>query len=193
MVKEAVNVGKQCCVEGCDYKAFCKGVCKAHYMQLWTHGKIIGQVVPHSKARGGITKDNPDEYRAWNLMKRRCTNKNSKEFQYYGGRGVKVCDRWKNSFANFLQDMGKKPKGCSLDRINVNGDYCPENCRWATERQQQRNRRDNRIEPCIYPLKGRYYVQVEQHGVVKRKSCVTMEEAILARNIFTEEFDKEWR
>lgn len=190
MVKELINIGKRCSVDMCENNAFCKGLCKAHYEQKRQHGMIIGPVTKNLVARGGVTKDNPCEYRAWNLMKRRCMNKNSKDFVYYGGRGVKVCDRWINSFANFLQDMGKKPIGCSLDRINPNEGYSPENCRWATDRQQQRNRRNNRPEPCIYPLKGRYYVVVEKHGAIKRKSCTTMEEAIVARDVFTKEMDK---
>lgn len=184
-----VNKGKECSVDGCRYPAFCKTLCKAHYEQVRQHGKITGMVIPHIKARGGITKENKDEYRTWNLMKRRCFNKNTKEYKNYGGKGIGVCDRWANSFSNFLEDMGKRPNGCSLDRINCSGDYSPENCRWATDRQQQRNRSNNRKELCIYPMKKRYYVQVEKNGIIKRKMCPSMDEAIIIRDAFTKELD----
>ena len=77
-------------------------------------------------------------------MHTRCTNQNSPQFHNYGGRGIKVCDRW-SSFNNFLADMGEAPPGLSLDRIDVNGDYAPGNCRWATGVQQGRNRRNNTL------------------------------------------------
>ena len=189
MVKELINIGKRCSVDMCENNAFCKGLCKAHYEQKRQHGMIIGPVAKNLVARGGITKDNPCEYRTWNLMKRRCFNKNTKEYKNYGGKGVVVCDRWANSFSNFLEDMGKRPDGCSLDRINCSGDYSPENCRWATDRQQQRNRSNNRKEPCIYPMRKKYYVQVEKNGIKKRKMCPSMEEAIITRDAFTKELD----
>jgi hypothetical protein len=74
-------------------------------------------------------------------MKQRCLNYNSKDYTNYGGRGIKVCDRWINSFINFYNDMGDRPLGTSIDRIDVNGNYEPSNCRWSTSKEQQNNKR----------------------------------------------------
>ena len=87
------------------------------------------------------------EYRSWQSMKKRCYDVKDRYFKNYGGRGIKVCDRWVNSFEKFISDMGKKPSPeLTLDRYpNKNGNYEPTNCRWATQLQQQNNRTDNRI------------------------------------------------
>lgn len=81
------------------------------------------------------------EYRIWCGMRRRCIDPKSTPYPIYGGRGISVCERWQESFANFLADMGPCPHGCSLDRVNPNGDYEPANCRWATKVQQAQNQR----------------------------------------------------
>jgi hypothetical protein len=76
-------------------------------------------------------------------MIKRCTNPKTIRFNEYGGRGISVCDRWLNSFENFLSDMGEKPPGLSIDRIDNDGNYEPGNCRWATVEQQNNNQRNN--------------------------------------------------
>ena len=82
------------------------------------------------------------EYQCWAGIIKRCTNKNSIRYQYYGGRGISVCERWRNSYSNFLEDMGRKPGDeFSIDRINNDGDYEPGNCKWATYSEQAYNRR----------------------------------------------------
>lgn len=84
-------------------------------------------------------------YRTWRNMRTRCENPDIKEYKHYGGRGISVCDRWKK-FENFYSDMGECPsKNHSIDRKNVDGDYTPENCRWATSEDQQNNKRNNVI------------------------------------------------
>lgn len=85
------------------------------------------------------------ELRSWEMMRVRCNNPNNHKFPMYGGRGIKVCERW-DSYENFLEDMGRRPSlNHSIDRINNNEGYFPENCRWATPKEQARNRSSNSL------------------------------------------------
>jgi hypothetical protein len=98
------------------------------------------RVASMTKHGGSVRNKDNRVYFAWWKMKERCTNSNSKDFRDYGGRGIGVADRWLD-FGNFLQDMGSRPEGKSLGRIDNDGDYSPENCRWESIDEQSANKR----------------------------------------------------
>lgn len=91
------------------------------------------------------------EYQSWSSAKQRCTNINNDRYEQYGGRGITMCAEW-DDFAAFLSDMGPRPAGTSLDRIDVDGPYNKENCRWATPKEQMRNKRVHKIRKCVTEL-----------------------------------------
>lgn len=107
-------------------------------------GCLIRDVLMERNYKHGMCDST--EYQSWSDMIKRCTNPNAAGWKHYGGRGIKVCERWK-SFQNFLDDLGQKPTSKhTIDRYpNVNGDYEPSNTRWATKKEQGRNKRDNRL------------------------------------------------
>lgn len=84
------------------------------------------------------------EYYVWNGMKQRCSNPKHISFPHYGGRGIKVCERWMKSFSAFMSDMGPRPAGATIERENNDGPYAPWNCKWASREQQQSNKRPRR-------------------------------------------------
>jgi hypothetical protein len=108
-------------------------------------GCLQKQRASETRTKHGLRKIR--EYKVWKSMIIRCGNPNHTSYADYGGRGIRVCDRWldpENGLRNFLSDMGTRPSpGLSLNRIDNNGNYCPDNCEWTTQREQSRNRRSN--------------------------------------------------
>lgn len=128
---------KICKVENCGRKGINKGYCAKHSSQIKRNKTLC---LENEFEMHGMSKK--PEYSVWVSLKGRCNNKNNTAYKNYGGRGIKICERWSKSFANFYNDMGSKPKKeYSIDRIDTNGNYEPKNCRWTTNIIQGRNQR----------------------------------------------------
>ena len=127
-----------CTIPGCQEKHLANGHCIKHYTRILRYDdphytKFMKDVEKHGLA-------GTPEYSSWSHIIQRCENKNNKRYSRYGGRGIIVCDRWRNSFIAFLEDMGKKPfNSAQIDRIDNDGNYEPGNCRWVTNAQNNRH------------------------------------------------------
>lgn len=141
VLERAPNRAKHVCWECvCD----CGNVLAVQGQYLRTgRTKSCGCLQRELVALRNITHNMSDHplFQVWSDMLKRCTNQKCAAYPNYGGRGITVCDRWLDSPANFIEDMGPRPDGYSIDRIDVNGNYEPDNCEWASDEQQIRNRR----------------------------------------------------
>lgn len=183
---EMIDKNGMCKVDGCRKPARTKKnrLCPAHEWQIREHGKI-----KHVKLRTYTNRKFHPLYRTWKNIVARCNDKNNK---HYGGRGIKVCSRWteKNKgFYNFVDDMGENPgDGYSVDRIDYDGDYTPENCRWANRHTQAINQARSKKDgmTCIYP----YHIK---NGEERFKVCVRSGDNIFRRSFSNIDDAKSYR
>jgi hypothetical protein len=130
-----------CAISGCERPVKAHGWCSMHYHRWWRHGSplAVGDIVRHGHCRGYRSPT----YNCWANMIARCHQPSASGFDYYGGRGITVCERWRGrgGFERFLADMRERPPGRILGRLDMDGDYTPRNCRWATWKEQQARRK----------------------------------------------------
>lgn len=177
-----------CSVDGCNLivgEHGAHGMCHRHARKEW--GKRTGYSEKMSRlaaekrkaTKYGMAIKHP-LYRTWSAMKDRCVNKNNKAYGNYGGRGIYVDERWlgRSGFWNFVDDMGPRPDGYSIDRVDVNGPYSPDNCRWTNRHIQNINRRQNREHYCITIKGGTYTVRLKKDYKLYKSNFKNIEEAI---------------
>jgi hypothetical protein len=136
--KNIIWVFKCSCGRLCEFSGYSVRSGKTIDCQLCSRERLRLSSVDHGKS-------NSVEFRTWTDIQSRCHNPNATSYPRYGGRGIEVCARWRDSFSAFLEDMGPRPNGMSIERNDNDKNYTPDNCRWATRTEQANNRKNNVI------------------------------------------------
>lgn len=172
-----------CIIDGCNTRKFARRLCMNHYQNARNNGQL--EEFPRERVitTGHIKYKESSEHRAWRDMKDRCYDVDDKDYPRYGGRGIKVYDEWLYSYERFIKDMGLKPSpDLSLDRIDVNKGYFPDNCRWADNFTQANNRRNSGKYPGVKHIHKPWHATLIVNGErVLNEHFLTRREAVDAR------------
>lgn len=177
----------KCKNTGCKLPKYCRGYCIKHYQRFnkWGNPDTVKTAGWRDKPYiDGKPITNHELYRIWVSMKERCYNHKCSGYEHYGGRGVEVCEQWKNSFYAFIADMGERPINTSIDRINVNGNYEPSNCRWATKHQQMANKRTSSGHVGVHKFQAGWRANYQKGNMRLEKLFKSKDDAMNQR--------KEW-
>lgn len=177
---------KSCKIEGCvkeghiqnGKEKYIKGYCNSHYLKFRKYGDPLVE-----KSRRGESRVKNELLNTYSKIKDRCYNEKCMSFKYYGSRGIKMCDRWLgvDGFLNFCNDMGlRTSKKHSIDRIDNNGNYEPNNCRWATNHQQSANtRRNNKVVGVCFSKTRNFWISyLKVNGKSYRRNFILYKDAV---------------
>jgi predicted DNA-binding protein (UPF0251 family) len=178
--------GILCSIDGCVSESRCNGMCFKHSTRAYRHGDPMVTKNPKWGQLSAIADKKIREI--WRSMLSRCENSKHKYYKSYGGRGIKVCERWHN-FSNFVSDMGDRPfsasaRGYSLERKNNDGDYEPSNCKWGTQTEQARNRRTTKLTPEKIMAARSFVAEGISHAEIAKTigvSQTTLSDALASR------------
>lgn len=182
---------KICNANKCTLRSYSKGYCTKHYQRFkkWGNSEAVKTAGWQNKPYiDGKPITQHELYRIWTSMKQRCYDPSSKSYEHYGGRNIQVCERWRNSFYAFISDMGERPSNTSLDRKDVNGDYTPENCRWATKHQQMANKRNSSSHVGVHRFQTGWRANYQKGDLKLKKLFKEKSDAIKQRKKWEKDY-----
>lgn len=186
-------MSRKCKIEGCERTGkITRGMCRHHYRKWLVHARPGVDFTPNSAVHGFANTQKDPTYQAWRVIHRKCYQETSNQYASFGAKGIRVAYRWNGAkgFLNFREDMGTRPPGKYLDRVDPNEDFTPENCVWRTMFEVKWYRRDDTTN--IYRKDQKYTTRLSLKGKPEYVGTFdTLEEAIAARDKRGEEIIRE--